>query len=132
MPVEVKSMLSTQQRMTAKLQNAGITDKTAKSKLSSDMDLWYMNYQFENDGKLPTDDQTDKQMDRLLMEFDTTWLWGGTKPLFQMTDEEKQDVIGTIQKDDIELFNAIKAAYDKRGVDPSPEQFLETYNNAKK
>ena len=131
MPVEIKSMLSTQQRMTAKLQNAQIVDNTAKSKLSGAMDDWYMNYQFENQGKLPPDDQVDKQMDRLLLEFDTTWWWGGTKPLFQMSDDEKQQVIGTIQEDDPELFKAIADAYYNRGVDPSPEIFLETYQNAK-
>jgi hypothetical protein len=132
MPIEIKSMLSTQQRMNAKLQNAQITDKTAKSKLSGDMDSWYMNYQFENQGKLPSDDEVDKQMDRLLLQFDTSWWWGGTKPLFQMTDDERQQVIGTIQEDDPALFNLVKDAYDKRGIDPSPELFLETYQNAKK
>jgi hypothetical protein len=132
MPVEIKSMLSTQQRMKAKLQNAEITDNKANSKLSGEMDDWYMNYQAENDGKLPNDDQTDKQMDRLLMQYDTSWWWGGTKPIFKMDEEERRGVIGDIQDEEPELFNAIKEAYSKRGVDPSPEQFLETYQNALK
>lgn len=130
MPVEVKSMLTTQQRMNAKLQNAEITDNKAKSKLSGAMDDWYMNYQAENDGKLPTDDQTDKQMDRLLMQYDTSWWWGGTKPIFEMSEDERRDMIGDLEDEEPDLFNAIKDAYTSRGVDPTPEQFLETYQNA--
>ena len=132
MPVEIKSMLTTQQRMNSKLENAEITNSNAKSKLSGSMDEWYMNFQAENGGKLPTDDQSDKQMDRLLLQFDTTWLWGGTKPIFQMSEEERTTAIGFIEEEEPDLFNAIKNAYSKRGVDPSPEQFLETFNNAKK
>jgi len=130
MPVEIKSMLTTQQRMNAKLENAQINDSNAKSKLSGEMDSWYMNFQAENGGKLPTDEQSDKQMDRLMLQFDTTWLWGGTKPIFQMSEDERSTVIGNIAEEDPDLFNAVKNAYTKRGVDPSPEQFLETYNNA--
>ena len=132
MPVEIKSMLTTQQRLNSKLQNAEINDKTAKSRLSGDMDEWYMNYQAENDGKLPTDDQTDKQMDRLLLKFDTSWYFGGTKPIFQMSEEERTTAIGFLEEDEPELFNAVKDAYNKRNVDPSPEQFMETYQNALK
>ena len=130
MPVEIKSMLTTQQRMNAKLENALITNDNAKSQLSGAMDEWYMNYQAENGGKLPTDDQSDKQMDRLLLQFDTTWLWGGTKSVFQMSEEERATAIGFIEEEEPDLFKKIKAGYDERGVDPSPEQFLELYQNA--
>jgi len=136
MPIEVKSLLTTQQLMTAKLDGAKITDQGAKSRLADSLDEWYMDYQQLNN-KLPTDEEVDKQMDRLILKFDaspgTAWNpfnWGGEKPIFEMNSDEKEAVLKGIQESDPEIFNALQKLYSDRNIDPTPEEFMEAYQRA--
>lgn len=137
-PIEIKSLITTQQGVMAKLTDAEITDETAKNKILDDVDRWYIDYQ-ERYNKAPDDKLVSEQVDRLLLEFDvdpgTAWNplnWGGTKPIFEMTEEEKEDVIENIRRTDPDVFKELTDIYVKRKVDPTPEQFLQDYNRASK
>jgi len=104
--------------------------KERKAKLSESVAEWFMDKQ-EKDGFPPTNEERDKHIDNALMEQDTSWWWGGTKPIFEMDEQEKTDMLDLAKEDDPDAFNDISQYFMDNGINPDHAQFMQAYKTLK-
>jgi hypothetical protein len=133
-PPDVKSLFSANASIDAKVPGYS---KENKGKLKAAMNTWYQNYQ-EMNGKVPTDDVVNKQIDRMITEYDTNGMWPfGGKPYYQMTDQEKKKMIAEakIESDKAggkqNTFDDTTEYFKRIGIQPDAATFLDAYNKLK-
>jgi len=124
-PADVKSLFSATASLESKTPNYS---KERRGVLKDSLNNWYQDYQEENK-QIPTDDLINKQTDRMIMEFGTTgWLWGSDpKPVFEMTEDDKNFVLKTAQEEDKKSYNDAGEYFKSRGIQPDHAQFMEAY-----
>lgn len=125
---EFKSPFTVTQTINNKIPNYS---DSRKGELNEALTEWMYEYQ-SKEGYFPPDDVRDKQLDRMIMEHDTSWWWGvGTKPVFEMSEEEKTKVLKYAREDDPDAFGDIEEYFKIRGVQPDHAQFMEAYTTLK-
>jgi len=124
-PQDVKSLFSATASIDIKV--PGYT-KERKGALKEAVNTWYQDYQ-DKTGQVPTDDLIDKQTDRMIMEYGTTgWFMGrDPKPVFEMSDDEKNFVLKTAQEDDKKSYDDAGEYFKSQGIQPDHSQFMEAY-----
>ena len=82
-------------------------------------------------GKEPTDEDRTKAVDRAIIEYDTTWAWGGMKPVYQMTPEEQTAAVSLTKDRYPEAFSVAEQYFKESGIQPTGAQFLEAIDKLK-
>ena len=125
---ELKSPFTVTQTINNKIPNYS---DSRKADLNEALTEWMFEYQTK-EGYYPPDDVRDKQLDRMIMEHDTSWWWGvGTKPVFEMSDEEKTKVLKYAREDDPDSFKDAEEYFKIKGTQPDHGQFMEAYTTLK-
>lgn len=123
-PVEVKSMLTTQQTILtkfAKQEESGHSyNVDDKNLMLDDLNQWHMEYQEEHQGKLPGDTERNDKIDELLTRYATTgWFMGDDDmPVFKMDDAQLSGAISQLQSDDKDNYDKAVAYMVRNNQDP--------------
>lgn len=89
----------------------------------------------ETQGKDPTPDQVEKQVDRMLMDYDrdpSGWGFGDTKPVWKLQQEEQMKALEAVHKqelkeEDPENYDDTETYIKSRGMKVDRYQFEEVY-----
>jgi len=127
MPIEVESLFTAKASIDAKTPNY---TKENRAVLKDSMDTWYRGYQ-QRENRIPTDDEVGKQIDRMILEYDTSWWWGGAQKMFEMTEDEKTYVMERAREEDQTSFDDTAEFFRAKGVQPDHAQFMEAYTKLK-
>lgn len=111
-PPEVKSGLTDLQAIKARLPEKGQTEK--RNIMYGYVGDWRQDY-IEKYGKQPTDRDRDEAIDRALMEFDTSWWWGGGKTVMEMNAEERASYDKAIEY------------FEVKGIQPTEAQLRKAF-----
>lgn len=122
-PIEVKGLFSA--TSTLKSKTPRYTPER-RYKLQEALGEWYEQFQ-ELNNRLPNDKEVNDKTDDLIMEFDTTWLWGGTKPVFEMSDDEQEESMILMKSRDPDVFNRVASYFQISGEQPSRPQFMKAF-----
>ncbi len=116
---------------------AKIPDKNKKPQRDAmlvEMNQWRNDF-VQSQGKDPTPDQTEKQVDRLLMNYDkdpSSMGWSDTKPVWKYDHEEQMKALDTVHRQELkdqdpENYDATENYAKEHGLKPDRYQFEELY-----
>jgi hypothetical protein len=119
-----KSLFTTTQTINNKVPGYS---KDRKAELSEAVTEWHLDYQ-EKEGFAPDDKTRNEQIDRLIMQYDTNWLYGvGTKPVFEMSEKEKKGILANAKEEDPDTFNDVTEYFKAMNIQPDHAQYMEAY-----
>lgn len=127
MPLEAESGLSDAQIASAKLPAS--IDAEARRVLIGEIGEWRENF-IERYQKQPTDKDRDDALDRMLMEYATGEFFGirmGTKPVYEMSEEESREAMVLMREDNPEAFANATDYFKDKGVQPTAAEFMEAF-----
>ena len=120
---EIESLFTIQSSLDSKTPSL---TKEQRAPLKEKINEWYQNYQ-EVKGETPDEAMVNKRIDGMLMEYDTSWWWGGTKPQYELTDVEKDNTLAEAQEEDPRSFKDVEDWFKQEGIQPDHIQFMEAY-----
>ena len=125
---EIDDTLTDQQVIASRLPETA--DASKKRVLLGYMGDWRANF-IRRTGKNPTDEDRTKAVDRALIEYDTTWAWGGMKPIYEMTPEEATEALSLMQEGNPAAFGVVEQYFKESGTQPTDAQFMEAFDRIK-
>jgi len=120
-PDAPKSAFTVQQTVFNKL--PGLT-REQRAPDNDVINQWIFDYQ-EREHREPTDIEIDNRVDTLIKEYDTSWWWGGAKPVFKMDEEEMQDAVVLMKEDEPEVYDDTIEFFKRTGRQPDMPEFME-------
>ena len=127
-PPEVESSLNDKEYLLQRQVEAeGMSarrDPQRQAQLQIRYDKWARAFQAQQ-GRGPSTDERERQVDRLLMEQASGWR---KKPFYQIDPEEIEKAYVDLREDNPVVYEDVAQDFRDRGIVPTAEEFIEAFN----
>lgn len=127
-PPDVESGLTDIQVISSRLPDSSDAEK--RRVMLGEMGEWRKKY-IDQFGKVPTDDDRDKYIDRQLMEYGVGRWWRTDTPVREMNVEQKKQVLTDMAEDNPDAYQRAAQYFVDQNIMPSPAELMEKINEVK-
>jgi hypothetical protein len=100
--------------------------KEQRGPIYEEITEWFMDVQ-QSTGADPTDKEVKERIQSVILKYDTSWWWGGTKSMVDMDESEKNSVMADAKEEDPDTFDKVAEYFKRIGAQPDQADYMRAY-----